>query len=129
MLYIESKRLGRGTAVGLLSIAFVFLVQGLFGAWKMKQLSNELSETLVRVSHSQVEILTLKSMLINLRKLEKDILLHNQSTVDFARVKNRWKNALQETNQQFLTIDLEIQQSQHDEKLLLKKTRKFFSCL
>ncbi len=94
MLYKESKRLGRSTAIGLLIIVIVILLQGLFGAWKMKQLSNELSQKLIKVSHVQIQVLTLKSMLINLRKLEKDILLHNHSQQALQKMEKRNRKTL-----------------------------------
>ncbi|WP_057832442.1 putative bifunctional diguanylate cyclase/phosphodiesterase [Colwellia sp. TT2012] len=112
MLYIESKRLGRSTATGLLSIAIIILLQGLFGAWKMEQLTDDLSKSLVVFSDTQVEALTLKGMLINLRKLEKDILLYNQSPEEEKRVLSRWQKAQSETKQQFIIMELELQQSE-----------------
>lgn len=112
MLYIESKRLGRSTAIGLLSIAVIILLQGLFGAWKMEQLTDDLSKSLVVFSDTQVEALTLKGMLINLRKLEKDILLYNQSPEEEQRVLSRWQKAQLETKQQFIKMELELQESE-----------------
>ncbi|MBL4830916.1 MAG: EAL domain-containing protein [Aliivibrio sp.] len=111
MLYIESKRLGRSTAFGLLSIAFLIILQGMFGAWKMEQLTNVLSENLVTFSDAQVEGLTLKSMVINLRKLEKDILLYNHSPQDLQRVQLRWHDALAATERQFSIFEQELQES------------------
>ena len=107
MLYIESKRLGRSTAIGLLSIAVIILLQGLFGAWKMEQLTDDLSKALVVFSDTQVEALTLKGMLINLRKLEKDLLLYNQSPEEEKRVLRRWQKAQSETKQQFIKMEIE----------------------
>ena len=111
MLYIESKRLGRSTVIGLLSITFVILLQGLFGALKMVEFNDDLSDSLVLFSDTQLEALTLKGMLINLRKLEKDILLHNQSPTDLQRVNNRWKTALVKTEQQFALMEIELRES------------------
>ncbi|MGF1764399.1 putative bifunctional diguanylate cyclase/phosphodiesterase [Aliivibrio kagoshimensis] len=111
MLYIESRRLGRSTALGLLSIAFLILVQGMFSAWKMEQLTNELSENLVTFSDSQLEGLTLKSMVINLRKLEKDILLYHDSPEEFQRSQTRWSNTLASTEVQFEILEEELQEN------------------
>jgi len=111
VLYIESKRLGRSTVIGLLSITFVILIQGLFGALKMVEFNDDLSDSLVLFSDTQLEALTLKGMLINLRKLEKDILLYNQSPTDLQRENNRWQKALLKTEQQFSIMELELRES------------------
>ncbi len=111
MLYIKSRRLGQSTAIGLLSITVLILAQGLFGAWKMEQLTNEVSESLVLFSDTQVEALTLKSMLINLRKLEKDILLFSHSPSELKRVDKRWRKALSATRLQFTTMEQELIES------------------
>ena len=112
MLYIESKRLGKNTAIGLLSIAFIILLQGVFGAWEMEKITDESSNALVVFSDTQVESLTLKSMLINLRKLEKDTLLYNKTSFDKKRTRIRWERALLETNMQFLKLEEELNESE-----------------
>ena len=112
MLYIESKRLGKNTAIGLLSIAFIILLQGVFGAWEMEKITDESSNGLVVFSDTQVESLTLKSMLINLRKLEKDTLLYNKTSFDKKRTRIRWERALLETNIQFLKLEEELNESE-----------------
>jgi len=111
MLYIESKRLGRNTVIGLLATTFVILIQGLFIAGKMVQHTDRLSESLVLFSDTQVEALSLKSMLINLRKLEKDILLYNHSPAELNRVIDRWQMALTDTQQQFSIMESELLES------------------
>ena len=126
MLYIESKRLGRSTAIGLLSITFVILVQGLFGALKMVEFNDDLSDSLVLYSDTQLEALTLKGMLINLRKLEKDILLHNQSPTDLQRVNARWQKALLKTEQQFTIMELELRESNVGESVSIIELKKSF---
>jgi len=111
MLYIESKRLGRYTVIGLLAITFVILIQGLFIAGKMVRHTDRLSESLVLFSDTQVEALSLKSMLINLRKLEKDILLYNHSPIELRRVIDRWQVALAKTQRQFSNMESELLES------------------
>jgi len=111
MLYIESKRLGRNTVIGLLATTFVILIQGLFIAGKMIQHTDKLSESLVLFSDTQVEALSLKSMLINLRKLEKDILLYHHSPAELNRVIERWQMALTDTQQQFSIVESELLES------------------
>ena len=72
MLYIESRRLGRKTALGFLMLAFVIGAQVLVGGWGLYQMHREMSSQLVSLSDFQVESLRLKVGLNEMRKLEKD---------------------------------------------------------
>lgn len=53
MLYIESRRLGRKTALGFILLAFVMMTQVLVGGWGLYQMHREMSSQLVSLSDLQ----------------------------------------------------------------------------
>jgi diguanylate cyclase (GGDEF)-like protein len=108
--YFESRRLGRSTTLGFLSIVLVIALQSLFGVWKMSQLNDELSTSLVNFSDAQVEALKLKVILVSLRKLEKDILLNHKDEEKFIAAQQRWKNEFASAKQQMIQMKMELNQ-------------------
>jgi diguanylate cyclase (GGDEF)-like protein len=83
----------------------------MFSAWKMEQLTDELSENLVTFSDSQLEGLTLKSMIITLRKLEKDMILFHDSPEEFQQAQTRWINTLTMAEGQLSILEEELQEN------------------
>jgi diguanylate cyclase (GGDEF)-like protein len=111
MLYIESRRLGRSTVFGFLCLAIVILVQAVFGGWGLYRLHDELSSGLVSLSDTQVEALELKSRLVTLRKLEKDILLGSQSPRELETANLRWQGELKDIYTQFSRLEEALAES------------------
>jgi diguanylate cyclase (GGDEF)-like protein len=109
--YFESRRLGRSTTLGFLTIVVVIALQSLFGAWKMNELSDELSEALVNFSDTQVEALKLKVVLVTLRKFEKDILLNHSQADELISAHQRWQNELASAKQQLKLMEFELKVS------------------
>jgi diguanylate cyclase (GGDEF)-like protein len=111
VLYSESRRLGRSTTLGFLCIVLVIVIQSFFGAWKMNELSDELSQALVNYSDNQLEALKLKVILVNLRKLEKDILLSSEELQETTLALKRWQGELASAQQQLKQMELELNES------------------
>ena len=113
MLYIESRRLGRKTALGFLMLAFVIGAQVLVGGWGLYQMHREMSSQLVSLSDFQVESLRLKVGLNEMRKLEKDILLSGASSATgINSAENRWQSALNNALKQVEHLLSEVNENQ-----------------
>ena len=123
MLYIESRRLGRKTALGFLMLAFVIVAQVLLGGWGLYQMHREMSSQLVSLSDFQVESLELKARLNEMRKLEKDILLSGASLANnINNAETRWQSALDNTLQQVDRLLSEVNESQEHAALFKQLT-------
>ena len=113
MLYIESRRLGRKTALGFFLLALVIVAQVVLGGVGLYQMHREMSIRLVNLSDLQVESLELKARLNEMRKLEKDILLADLSaTTNINASETRWKTAVNNTLKQIDRLLSEINDSQ-----------------
>lgn len=122
MLFLESKRLGRITALGFSALALVIVVQGIFGGWGLYRLHQELTSALVNLSDAQVEALELNVKLVTLRKFEKDILLNYRSVPDRRIAEARWEEMLTSAMAQLEFMAAEVKLSGLKTKSLVPMT-------
>lgn len=110
MLYLESRRLGRTTVVGFLSLALLIFAQGIYGVWRLDRLNDKLAHTLVSLSDIQVDGLTLQIRLANMRKLEKDLLLSGSQRVAFEAAHTRWRAEVKAVRAQVVRLQEEFKE-------------------
>lgn len=109
MLYRESRRLGHTTSYGFLALALIILAQMAFSGWTLQRMYREMSSTLISLSDIQIESLELKSLLGDVRRFEKDILLAStgdRNDIDLAEA--RWADSLRKAQEQLQKIRKEV---------------------
>ena len=109
MLYRESRRLGHTTSYGFLALALIILAQMAFSGWTLQRMYREMSSTLINLSDIQIESLELKSLLGDVRRFEKDILLASTGERrDIDQAEARWVDSLRKAQEQLQKIRKEI---------------------
>ena len=95
MLYQESRRLGRKTRFGFIALALIIVAQMTFSGWSLFSMHREMSVLLVSFSDHQLEALELKTMIGDVRRFEKDILLATEgSNSEKLAARERWKSSI-----------------------------------
>ena len=109
MLYRESRRLGHTTSYGFLALALIILAQMAFSGWTLQRMYREMSSTLINLSDIQIESLELKTLLGDVRRFEKDILLASTGERrDIDQAEARWVDSLRKAQEQLQKIRKEI---------------------
>ena len=111
MLYRESRRLGRQTSLGFIVLALIIVVQMGFSGWSLHRMYREMSVTLISLSDIQLESLELKSVLGEVRRLEKDILLASEAgDKELATAEKRWHESLERASAQLARLKKEAKE-------------------